>query len=146
MKRLLLSITAMTTFSAQRMLVLYYSETGTTKTVAQELQKQTGADIESIECVEPYSGNFQETIQRGQLEMQSGNYPALKALKKKVADYDIVFLGYPFGLVPTPTPLLHCSRSRTLLARRLFPSVLSAVVDLTHRATHSARHYQRHRC
>jgi hypothetical protein len=86
MKRLLLSIaamTAMTTLSAQRMLVLYYSETGTTKTVAQELQKQTGADIESIECVEPYSGNFQETIQRGQREMQSGNYPALKALKKK---------------------------------------------------------------
>ena len=65
MKRLLLSIaamTAMTTLSAQRMLVLYYSETGTTKTVAQELQKQTGADIESIECVEPYSGNFQETV------------------------------------------------------------------------------------
>ena len=61
MKRFLLSIvamTAMTTLSAQRMLVLYYSETGTTKTVAQELQKQTGADIESIECVEPYSGNF----------------------------------------------------------------------------------------
>ena len=45
MKRLLLSIaamTAMTTLSAQRMLVLYYSETGTTKTVAQEVQKQTG--------------------------------------------------------------------------------------------------------
>ena len=64
MKRFLLSIvamTAMTTLSAQRMLVLYYSETGTTKTVAQELQKQTGADIESIETVEPYTGNFQET-------------------------------------------------------------------------------------
>ena len=41
-------MTAITTASAQRMLVLYYSETGTTKTVAQELQKQTGADIESM--------------------------------------------------------------------------------------------------
>jgi sulfite reductase alpha subunit-like flavoprotein len=51
MKKLLFSIaamTAITTASAQRMLVLYYSETGTTKTVAQELQKQTGADIESM--------------------------------------------------------------------------------------------------
>ena len=44
--------TTMTAF-AQKKLVLYYSETGTTKTVAQELQKQTGADIESIEAVKP---------------------------------------------------------------------------------------------
>ena len=83
MKKLLLSLAAMTAFtsvSAQKLLVLYYSETGTTKTVAQEMQKQLGADIEAIECVKPYSGNFQETIQRGQREMQSGEYPALKAL------------------------------------------------------------------
>ena len=82
MKKLLLSLAAMTAFttvSAQKLLVLYYSETGTTKTVAQEMQKQLGADIEAIECVKPYSGNFQETIQRGQREMQSGEYPALKA-------------------------------------------------------------------
>ena len=79
----------------QKMLVLYYSETGTTKTVAQELQKQLSSDIESIEAVEPYSGNFQETMQRGQREMQSGEMPALKPLKSKIADYDVIFLGYP---------------------------------------------------
>ena len=67
MKKILLSLAAMAavaTASAQKMLVLYYSETGTTKTVAQEIQKQLGADIEGIEAVVPYSGNFQETIQR----------------------------------------------------------------------------------
>ena len=80
MKKFILTIAAMTamnTVSAQKQLVLYYSETGSTKTVAEELQKQTGADIESIEAVEPYSGNFQETIQRGQREMQSGEYPII---------------------------------------------------------------------
>jgi hypothetical protein len=56
MKKLLLSLAAMTVMtsaSAQKALVLYYSETGTTKTVAQEIQAQTGADIEAIEAVEP---------------------------------------------------------------------------------------------
>ena len=65
MKKILLSLATMTavmTGCAQKKLVLYYSETGTTKAVAQELQKQLGADIESIEPVEPYSGNFQETM------------------------------------------------------------------------------------
>ena len=94
----------LTTGFAQKKLVLYYSETGTTKTVAQELQKQLGADIESIEPVTPYSGNFQETIQRGQREMQSGETPELKPLKSKMADYDVIFIGYPiwFGTYANP--------------------------------------------
>lgn len=101
-------MTSVTMSYAQKSLVLYYSETGTTKTVAQELQKQLGADIESIEAVEPYTGNFQETIQRGQREMQSGETPALKPLQKKIADYDIVFLGYPiwFGTYAMPIATL----------------------------------------
>ena len=101
-------MTSVTMSYAQKSLVLYYSETGTTKTVAQELQKQLGADIESIEAVEPYTGNFQETIQRGQREMQSGETPAIKPLQKKIADYDIVFLGYPiwFGTYAMPIATL----------------------------------------
>jgi flavodoxin len=101
---LLAMMACMTTATAQKVLVLYYSETGTTKTVAQELQKQLGADIEGIEAVEPYSGDFQATIQRGQREMQSGNWPALKALKSKLSKYDIIFLGYPiwFGTYANP--------------------------------------------
>ena len=111
MKKLLLSI-AMTAFVttgfAQKKLVLYYSETGSTKAVAEELQKQVGADIEAIEAVTPYSGNFQETIQRSQRERESGETPALKPLKSKIADYDIIFLGYPiwFGTYAMPITTL----------------------------------------
>ncbi len=109
--KLLLTLTAtaaMTSSFAQKPLVLYYSETGTTKTVAQELQKQLNADIESIEPVTPYSGNFQETIQRGQREMQSGETPALQPLKSKIADYDVIFIGYPiwFGTYAMPIATL----------------------------------------
>ena len=99
---------AMTAFVAtgfaQKKLVLYFSETGTTKTVAEELQKQLGADIESIALEEPYSGNFQETIQRVQREKQEGILPKLKALKSKVTDYEVIFLGYPIwsGIYASP--------------------------------------------
>ena len=111
MRKLLLSLavmTAVTTAWAQKKLVLYYSETNNTKAVAEELQKQVGADIECIEAVKPYSGNFQETMQRGQREMQSGELPELKPLKKKISDYDIIFLGYPiwFGTYAMPIATL----------------------------------------
>ena len=101
-------MTVITSGFAQKKLVLYYSETGSTKTVAEELQKQINADIEAIEAVKPYSGNFQETMQRGQREMQSGETPALKPLKSKIADYDVIFLGYPiwFGTYAMPIATL----------------------------------------
>ena len=67
----------MTTYAQQKTLVLFYSQTGTTQNVAEELQKQLGADIERIEAEKPYDGNFQATIQRGQEEMRNG-----KALPK----------------------------------------------------------------
>lgn len=111
MRKLLLSIAmiaSVITVNAQKKLVLYYSEIGSTKAVAEELQKQLQADIESIEAVKPYSGNFQETMQRGQKEMQSGETPELKPLKSKIADYDVIFLGYPiwFGTYAMPIATL----------------------------------------
>ena len=107
MKKLLLSMimsACVATGFAQKTLVLYYSENGTTKTVAEELQKQLGADIEAVEAVEAYTGDFQATIQRGNKERESGQWPAIKPLKKKIADYDVVFLGYPiwFGTYANP--------------------------------------------
>jgi len=59
MKRLLFILAVMTvmttTFAQKKSLVLYYSETGTTEAVALEIQKQTGADIEAVEAVVPYT-------------------------------------------------------------------------------------------
>ena len=109
------------TLSAQKMLVLYYSETGTTKAVAQELQKQLGADIESVEPIEPYSGNFQETIKRGQREMQSGQMPALKLLTKKIADYDIIFLGYPIWFGTYANPIVSLVNEQDFAGKRVVP-------------------------
>ena len=124
MKKLLLSMAVMATITSgctQKMLVLYYSETGTTKTVAQELQKQLSADIENIEAVEPYSGNFQETMQRGQREMQSGEMPALKPLKSKIADYDVIFLGYPIWFGTYANPIATLVKNNDFAGKTIVP-------------------------
>ncbi len=48
--------------SRRETLVLYYSQTGATKAVAEELQRQLGADIASIEAVEPYDADYAATV------------------------------------------------------------------------------------
>lgn len=124
MKKLFVSLAALaavTTASAQKTLVLYYSETGTTKTVAQEIQKQLGADIEAVEPVEPYSGDFQETIQRSGRERESGQTPALKPLTKKVSDYDIIFLGYPIWFGTYAMPIATLVKEQDFAGKRVVP-------------------------
>ena len=124
MKRFLVSIAIMagiTTAYAQKKLVLYFSETGTTKTVALELQKQLGADIEAIQPEEPYSGNFQETVQRAQREKQSGTTPAIKPLKVKIADYDIIFLGYPIWSGSYASPIASLIKQNDFAGKTIVP-------------------------
>ena len=117
----LLAMAAMTTGCAQKSLVLYYSETGTTEKVAQELQKQLGADIEKIEAEVPYSGNFQETIQRSNKERESGQLPALKPLKKKLSNYDVIFLGYPIWFGTYALPMATLVKENDFAGKTIIP-------------------------
>lgn len=112
MKKLLISTFSALTLLAtscseapkHKSLILYYSETGTTKVVAEELQNQLGADLDSITLVKPYSGIYQETIERGRNELENGILPELKPLTKVIEDYDTIYLGYPiwFGTYAMP--------------------------------------------
>ena len=87
-----------------KVLVIYYSQTSNTKGVAQEIATKLGADIEEIVPVELYDGDFQATIERGKKELDEGSFPEIQPLKANVADYDVVFLGYPiwFGTYAPP--------------------------------------------
>ena len=105
----------------QKPLVLYYSETGTTKTVAQELQKQLGADIEAVEAVVPYTGNFQETIERSGRERQNGETPAIKPLKSRLADYDVIFLGYPIWFGTYALPIATLVKEQDFAGKTIVP-------------------------
>ena len=93
---------------APKMLVLYYSLTSNTKTVAQEIATRLHADIEEITLVEPYDTAFQATIDRCKADREKGISPEINPLKSKVADYDVVFIGYPiwFGTYAPPIATL----------------------------------------
>lgn len=78
-----------------KQLVLYYSQTGATKTVAEKLQQIVNADIEAIELENPYTGTYAETIQRAGKERESGNMPKMKPLKADLSKYEVIFLGFP---------------------------------------------------
>ena len=91
-----------------KMLVLYYSQTSNTKAVAQEIATRLKIDIEEITLVEPYDTAFQATIDRCKADREKGITPEINPLKSDIADYDIIFLGYPiwFGTYAPPIATL----------------------------------------
>lgn len=76
-------------------LVLYYSQTGATKAVAEELQKQLGCAIAAIEAANPYDGDYDATIKRWSTELKNNVKVAIKPLEVNLNNYKTIFLGFP---------------------------------------------------
>ena len=104
MTAILAMAAACTGKKAPKTLVLYYSQTGMTKAVAEQFQKLLGADIEEIVAENPYDGDFQATIDRCRKEMEGNVTPGIKPIQADLKSYDIIFLGYPiwFGTYAPP--------------------------------------------
>lgn len=90
--------------AAPKTLVLYYSQRGATEKLAQELQAQLNADIESIVVENAYDGDYASTIERCKQEMEAGTLPTVNPIQANIADYDQIFLCYPvwFGTYALP--------------------------------------------
>ncbi|MGI6217316.1 MAG: flavodoxin [Coriobacteriales bacterium] len=89
-------------------LVIYFSaERGTTKRVAEMIAKEAGADIYAIEPLVPYTEDdlyWPNEQCRSVQEMKvPGVRPEIKGNCDKLADADVVFLGFPIwcGVAPT---------------------------------------------
>lgn len=106
---------------ASKILVLYYSQTQTTKVVAEEIANALGADIEAILPVEPYDGDFGATIARSQKEAAEGKTPEIQPLSVNVNDYDVIFLGYPIWFGTYAPPVASLLNTVDLSGKKIVP-------------------------
>lgn len=94
--------------SDEKMLVAYFSCTGTTGRVAQTLAKILGGDLYRITPAEAYTAadlDWTDKSSRSSVEMaDSIARPALDGKPLAGQDYDLIFLGYPiwWDLCPRP--------------------------------------------
>lgn len=81
--------------SEMKILVAYYSYSGNTRAVAEQIGQATGADIFMIDVKESYPSDYQALLDRAKQEIEQGVKPALKAMPKDLAQYDVIFVGSP---------------------------------------------------
>ena len=80
----------------KKLLIIYYSwSNGNTRKIAERLQNATGADIAEIKTVTPYAGSYQDVVDQGKREVESGFQPKIKPLPYSASDYDVIAIGTP---------------------------------------------------
>lgn len=88
-------------------LVAYFSATGTTQRVAQQLADATGADLFEIAPEKPYTAadlDWTNKQSRSTVEMQdTTSRPAIKTKASDISRYDTVFIGFPIWWYTAPT-------------------------------------------
>lgn len=97
---------AETTEETAKTLVVYFSATGNTKSVAEEIVRLTGADLYEIVPADPYTDedlNYNNNDCRANQEMNDASArPAIGSEAIDISTYDTVFVGYPiwWGTAP----------------------------------------------
>ncbi|WP_298565971.1 flavodoxin [uncultured Phascolarctobacterium sp.] len=90
--------------TTKKILIAYFSWSGNTKAVAEEIHKQIGGELVEIVPETAYPTSYNATVDKGKQEQQANARPAVKTKIPDFAQYDIVFLGYPnwWGSYPMP--------------------------------------------
>ncbi len=103
MKRFILSILTIMAISSlsatNTVLVAYFSATGTTKAVAEQIALASGGELMEIEPMQPYTSadlNWNNKHSRSTVEMNDESArPAIKKSKENLDGYDVVYVGFP---------------------------------------------------
>lgn len=76
-------------------LIVYYSLGGNTKKIADLIKEKLNINSLEIKLVTPYSGSYDDIVEKGQNEVNSGYMPKIKQLPANLSDYDTIILGSP---------------------------------------------------
>lgn len=108
------------TSSGRKSLVAFFSWSGNTRTIANQIHDIAGGDLFEISSVDAYPSDYDECVKRARQELDKGYRPRLKSEVDDLESYDVIFIGYPnwWGTIPMPivTFLAKCdSQGRTIV-------------------------------
>ncbi len=118
--------------SNSKILVVYYSATGSTKAVAKTVADTVGADLFEITPVDPYTSddlNWSNDNSRVSVEHNDEskrNVPLTKVTPDNWADYDTVFIGYPIWWGIAAWPVNDFIKGNDFTGKTVIPFCTSA--------------------
>ncbi|WP_018897907.1 flavodoxin [Rhizobium sp. 2MFCol3.1] len=90
----------------QKILIAYFSNSGTTAEMARKIHDQLGGELYEIKLAEPYPTNGAALAERARREVEKGPLPVLDGTLPTMNHYDLVLVGAPVWWNTLPAPLM----------------------------------------
>lgn len=124
--------------SHSKVLVAYFSATGTTARAAEKLAKVTGGELYAITPAAPYTSadlDWNDKRSRSSVEMNDPKArPAIGSKQVSTAGYDVIFLGYPVWWNLAPRIIDTFIESHDLKGKTVIPFATSGSSSIANSA------------
>jgi flavodoxin len=81
--------------AGRRSLIVYFSRTGHTRTIAEQIRARVAGDVIELQTAEPYPDDYDTLVEQVRQEAAEGYLPPLATTIDNLADYDTVIVGSP---------------------------------------------------
>ena len=98
-----------------------YIEKGNTAMMAAVIAELTGGDLFEITTVTPYPEDYASMLRVAQEEIDTDARPALAAQVENMADYDVIFIGYPIWHGRMPQAIYTFMETHDLTGKTVIP-------------------------
>ncbi|MDO4563029.1 MAG: flavodoxin [Clostridia bacterium] len=112
-------------------LIVYYSRSNNTKSLAETVYSVSGGDIARIEPVEPYPENYSECLAQVRKEQAEGYKPPITISLTSIEQYDTVLLGYPIWYNSLPSPVVTFLTSFDFTGKTIIPFCTSGSTGIS---------------
>ena len=117
-----------------RVLVSFFSASGVTAKLAEDLAKVIGADVFEIEPKEKYTDadlDWKDKASRSSVEMNDrSSRPAIKSSVEDISKYDTIFVGFPIWWYREPSIIDTFLEAYDFSGKTLIPFATSGISEL----------------
>jgi flavodoxin len=104
-----------------KVLVAFFSHSGNTREIANQIHEKVGGDIFEIKPETAYPASYDSVVEQAKKGIQTGYCPALKTKIKNIENYDTVFVGTPNWWSTIAPPIATFLKSYDLSSKTVVP-------------------------
>lgn len=108
---------------SKKSLVIYFSESSNTRSIARIIQSKTNSDIQEILTEIPYVKSYNALVNQAKQEIDECYCPSIKKMDCNLDDYDMIFLGTPNWWSTIAPPITTFISENNLAGKVIVPFI-----------------------
>ena len=105
----------------KKVLVVYFSHTGNTRTIAGYIHDTVKSDLMEIKTIDTYTDDYDALLAQIREEVASEYCPPLTTKIENISSYDVVFIGYPIWVETAAPPIRSFLTTHDLAGKTVVP-------------------------